>query len=69
MAKKVKKAQRIKITKKTFPNTNKGRKGEYYYAKETGKKGKYYKAKEGITQKDVREFYKRGIVTKRGVIS
>lgn len=48
---------------------NKTRKGNYVAIRETGKKTKYYKEKEGLEDKDYKEFYSRGLVTKRGGVS
>lgn len=63
------KRSRIKISIKDFGNKGKGRKGKYYYVKEVNKKPKYYKYKEGIEKKDILEYYKRGITSKRGGVS
>lgn len=45
---------------------NKGRKGKYYKVHEKGKKTKYYKYRKGIDKKIYLEYFKRGIVSKRG---
>lgn len=67
--KKTTRKERIKIKEKNFPATSKGRKGKYFYIKEIGKRPKYYKKKAGITRKDVEQYYRRGITSKRGGIS
>lgn len=65
----IKRSSKIKVRIKDFGMNKKSRKGKYFYVKEPKKVGKYYKKKEGINKKDVIEFYKRGIVTKRGGVS
>lgn len=63
------KKKKVEIKLKDFGADKKGRKGEYYYVKEFKKKGKYYKKKEGLKERDYLEYYKRGIVSKRGGVS
>jgi len=48
---------------------NKSRKGWYIRVREIKKKIKYYKEKKGISEKDYKYYYSKGITSKRGGIS
>ena len=67
--KKLTRKSKIEVKIKDFGQDKKSRKGKYYYVKEKGRIGKYYKVKKGVTERTAKEFYKRGLVTKRGGLS